>query len=455
MKTRICILIAALTAAFGLSCANAGAQNSGDDFFDGFFGQGFPFGQSWDNSGQRTNRKNVKVIYDLDFEYYFDNRENETSDSYYSPSMTINSVRLTPTAGIEIAQRNNLNHRLMLGIDIQKNMGESPTGDYDKSLRNWDLFKEITLYYRLRWRNEKNILTGYAGMFPRHFCGEKYSTAFISDSLRFFDNNLEGIMLQLERPKAFYEIGCDWCGMYGSKRREKFAIFSYGEGSLLPWLSAGWTFYGIHYANSEEYRGVVDNNLAQLFLRFDFTGRTGFQDLSTKISFLQGAHQDRKSDNGFIFPNGFEHELSIRRWNVGIDNRFYFGANLMPFYDNIEPSGHKFGTGLYQNDPHYRIHRSPLVESNKYGGYDRLEAYYQPKIASFLDLKVAVVLHFAGDFNKPSDFGFAGWQQKFSLLFNLDKLMHPQKGFVKSSARRGRNNSGKESRISGGNGHTI
>ena len=47
--------------------------------------------------------------------------------------------------------------------------------------------------------------------------------------------------------------------------------------------------------------------------------------------------------------------------------------------------------------------------------YDRLEFYYQPVVAGFLNLRLATCLHFTGN-------GFEGWQQKLCLVVNLDNF---------------------------------
>ena len=117
---------------------------------------------------------------------------------------------------------------------------------------------------------QKNLgdtdLTLYAGIFPRSRTTGDYSPAFFSDSLVFYDNNLEGVMLQLRRPHASFEVACDWMGQYGPDRREKFMVFSAGEGEILPFMSLGYAGYLYHFANSYTQKGVVDNILLNPYL---------------------------------------------------------------------------------------------------------------------------------------------------------------------------------------------
>ncbi len=107
------------------------------------------------SAGAKDDEK-VRFAYDVDFEMNFDNREFYRST--FSESMTIFGARLTPSAGISIPQRSHgMNHKLMVGIDVMKNFGQSPVspelgGPSDEAAsrqNNLDLFREITLYYKL------------------------------------------------------------------------------------------------------------------------------------------------------------------------------------------------------------------------------------------------------------------------------------------------------------------
>lgn len=82
---------------------------------------------------QRNEHKAIKFAYDINFEYNFDNREFDTGGNLYTNSMTINAARLTPMAGFKINEGNKSEHKVMLGIDILKNMGLLP-----QMLQKWD-----------------------------------------------------------------------------------------------------------------------------------------------------------------------------------------------------------------------------------------------------------------------------------------------------------------------------
>lgn len=348
----------------------------------------------------------VKFAYDVDFEMKFDNRE--YYESAFSKSMTIFGARLTPSVGLALAEKNGAEHRLMLGVDVMKDFGSAATSD---------LFHEMTLFYKFEKQFPKTKMDIYAGIFPRMAMEGSYSQAFFSDSLRFYDNNIEGILLKFHRPNAYFEVGCDWMGQYGAVRREKFMIFTAGEGKALPFMSLGYAGYMLHYANSDIAKGLVDNILVNPYARFDLGYLTDMQALSLRVGWLQAMQRDREYDGVFVFPYGVEFDQEIRKWNVGILNKVFYGVDMMPYYNNIDNAGLKYGPDLYFGDPFYRVHDDG---SNGAGVYDRFELYYEPKIGDFLKLRVSALFHF-------HNHGYSGCQQMISLCFNLDSLISSRK----------------------------
>ena len=389
-------------------------------------------------AGETETRGGLKVrfAYDVNFEMNWDNREN-TSD--LSPSMTVFGARLTPEIGIGVTQGNGTRHRVMLGVDIMKDFGRGPDASPDglvpgnKGYANADLFKEMTMYYRMDRRMGKTDFSLTAGIFPKRFSmSREYSPAFISDSLKFYDNNYEGLLLSFSRPKSCYEVGCDWMGMFGRYERERFMLFSHGRSQILSWLSLGYTAYMYHYACSSTVDGVVDNILLNPWICLDAAPVVPLQQLSLTVGWRPGAQQDRLNVGECVFPFGAEFTFDVRKWNVGLRNRLFVGRDMMPYYDSRDAGGYKYGNSLYWGDPFYRLFSGndsrfagagssddamPLYDrSRSIGIYNRLEAYYEPRIADFLYLKVGLVAHFL-------ESGYAGFHQQVSLIFNLQELL--------------------------------
>ena len=357
-----------------------------------------------------TDSTKVKVgfVYDLDFDMQFDNREFEGTS--YTSSMTIFGARVTPAVGVGLQQKNGTKHRLMVGIDIMKNFGAAS--------KNSELFDEMTLYYDVKKQLGKTGFEMLAGIFPRRYAEGSYSQAFYSDSLRFYDNNLEGLMLKFSRPKAYFEIGCDWMGMYDTFSRERFQIFSSGEGKVLPFLSLGYAASLYHFSCSGVSIGVVDNALINPYLRFDLASVADMQALSVRLGWLQALQNDRANVGHYVFPGGAEVVMEVQKWNVGVRNDMFIGTDMMPYYNAVDNAGYKYGSVLYMGSPFYRVWDDGRDEV---GLADRLEVYYAPKFgAPYLDMKVSAIFHFDGE-------KYCGCRQMVSLNFNLENLLSRKK----------------------------
>ena len=371
-------------------------------------------------SAMATEKPKVSFAYDLDFEMNFDNRE--FAKSRFTPSMTIFGARVTPAVGLSVAEQDGTLHRLMAGVDVMKDFGASPvseliaggqTAETARNLNNLGLFREVSLYYNLRKKVSKVDMELYAGIFPRSAMGGSYSQAFFSDSLKFYDNNLEGLLLKFRRPKAYFEVGCDWMGQYGTARRERFMIFTAGEGKVQPFMSLGYAGYMLHYANSVQAKGLVDNILLNPYACFELAEYTGLQKLSFRLGWLQAIQRDRAYEGGFVYPFGGEFDQEVRNWNVGIHNKMFYGTDMMPYYNNFDNAGLMYGAQLYFGDPFYRVHDDGATGA---GFYDRLEVYYEPKLSDWLDLRVSAVFHFNGT-------RYSGCQQVIGLRFDLHELL--------------------------------
>ena len=353
-----------------------------------------------------TDSTKVKVgfVYDLDFDMQFDNREFDGTS--YTSSMTVFGARVTPAVGVGLQQKNGTKHRLMVGIDIMKNFGAAS--------KNSELFDEMTLYYDVKKQLGKTGFEMVAGIFPRRYAEGSYSQAFYSDSLRFYDNNLEGLLLKFSRPKAYFEIGCDWMGMYDTYSRERFQIFSSGEGRVLPFLSLGYAASLYHFSCSGVSIGVVDNALINPYLRFDLASVADMQALSVRLGWLQALQTDRANVGHYVFPGGAEVVMEVQKWNVGLRNDMFIGTDIMPYYNTVDNAGYKYGNVLYMGSPFYRVWDDGR---DGIGLADRLEVYYAPKFgAPYLDMKVSAIFHFDGE-------KYCGCRQMVSLNFNLEKLL--------------------------------
>ena len=349
-----------------------------------------------------NGRKGVSFAYDVNFEMHFDNREFDKNN--FSNSSTLFGARLTPSIGFDLKQKGGMHHRVMMGVDVMKEFGAG--SDYK-------VLGDVSLWYRMQKKLGKTEVLLTAGVFPRRFSNSDWPLSFFSDSLRFYDNNLEGLLLQVHRPNARFEVGCDWLGMYGSDSRERFMLFSSGHGNLGQLFSIGYYAYLYHFACSWHASGVVDNILANPYVRFNLGPILPLDNLSITLNWLQSAQNDRKFVGKYTFPCGFQIDTDIRKWGAGIRNLFFYGSDMMPYYNSVDESSAKYSNSLYMGDPFYRIHDDGT--SSGWGPYDRLEAYWEPQIGPYLQIRITAAFHF----HKK----YSGCQQMVSLKFNLEELL--------------------------------
>ncbi len=364
-----------------------------------------------------------RIVYDIQYEYYFDNREFDRGGNIYTESMTINASRLTSIVGFSVNSGKRTNHKLIFGAQNIRNMGESPSGKqyvFSKEEANPELstkrsLQEFVYYYDFRSKlSKKSTMEGVFGAFPRAKIEGEYSSATLSDSLRFYDPTIEGMLLKYKTGSFFAELGLDWMGMAGFDRKERFEIFSYGKFDFSNTLSAGWTLNLYHFAGSVASPGVVDNVLLSPHLKFDFSKTSSFQRLSFKFSALTAYQWDRRYDERrHIFLNG-EFITDIRKYNLGIYNTLIGGGDLMPYYNSKYKASDgsaevwlKYANLLYRGENYYR-HR---------GFYNKLELYWQPRLARFIDLRLSFDFHFA------DRLGYIGSQQRLSVIFTLNEIL--------------------------------
>ena len=368
---------------------------------------------------ETSSDKKVKFVYNAVFDFNFDNREFDPGKEELASSGTIFGARLTPSAGIEIKSGSST-HRLMAGIDVMKDFGRSPVlrdgaPDNDIHLENSRLLREVTMYYSVTSTIGNWQLRGFAGILPRYLTTGDYSKAFFSDSLVFYDNNLEGALIQATGKSTAIEVVFDWNGKYGIGRREQFSAFGHLTHSFARIMQGGLYAKYHHYANTATYGSVVGDAPLMPLVQENFGTMAGIQELSAKIALYCGLQNDRRDkENGNKGRTGTELTLKAMKWNIGIDNTLYIGQGLMPLYSRIDDGGYRYGNSLYTGSPMYRLDASDEA-SRKWKTYNRLEVFYQPHIADFIDLRLSVIAHFPGS--------FAGTQQQLSLLFNLDRLI--------------------------------
>lgn len=279
-------------------------------------------------------QEDVQVVVGADFDTYFDNRE--YAGSPIGESQTLFSSRLTPKVGIEWSGRN----RLMVGMDMLSNFGDDS-----------DLFAKIRPQIYYSFNSER--VSAYAGIFSRDEMMGRYSELILSDSVRFYENRVQGLMGQYRGHRGFVELSLDWCGMYSTHSREKFRVLSAGEIDFDRYerrFYGGYALQVFHYAGSETIQNcVVDNIIIDPYVGARFSA---FFDFDVRLHYVQTMQRDRANEDKFRTPKGGMLQLRMERWGLYLDEQLYLGENLQPYYSTFRseafPNG--YGGDLYAGE---------------------------------------------------------------------------------------------------------
>ena len=175
-------------------------------------------------------------------------------------------------------------------------------------------------------------MTAAAGIFTRDMMhDDDYSTAFFSESERFFHNRMNGVLAQYNgKRNSYVEFVCDWEGMYSTLSREKFRILLAGR-HYLDTFYYGFNYSMFHYAGQQgaPIENVVDLQLLNPCVGVRFNA---FFDFDIKLGALLTAQRDRSFGHSWETPCMGEFAFRISRWGLSLDERLYVGDNIHPFF---------------------------------------------------------------------------------------------------------------------------
>ena len=250
-----------------------------------------------------------EILLGTDFKMYFDNKD-FGSNEFAVPGLDIESgtdfaARLTPRVGIRWDEKNTL----VIAADMIKNFGTQESA----------YLSEIKPVFYYQFQTPK--VTAAAGIFTRDMMhDDDYSTAFFSESERFFHNRMNGVLAQYNGKRDSYvEFVCDWEGMYSTLSREKFRILLAGR-HYLDTFYYGFNYSMFHYAGQQ---GAPIENVVDLQLLTPCVGVrfNAFFDFDIKLGALLTAQRDRSFGHSWEKPCMGEFAFRISRWGLSLDER--------------------------------------------------------------------------------------------------------------------------------------
>lgn len=350
-----------------------------------------------------------EILVGADFDMYFDNKE-FGNNTFAVPGEDIESgtdfaARLIPKIGIRWEEKNTL----MFGVDMLQNFGE----------RNSGFLSDVkpVIYYQFLTPRVKAV----AGIFTRDMThSDDYSTAFFTDSHKFFHNRMNGVLAQYNAGPSYVEFICDWEGMYSETSREKFRILSSGR-HYLKYFYYGYNFSMFHFAGQ---KGAQLENVVDAFLLNPAVGVkfNAFFDFDIRLGLLQSAQRDRSFGHSWETPRMGEFGLKMSRWGFTLDERLYFGNNLHPFFGGHtleEEDGTTtyipYGRELYPGESFFRTDKNI---------YNRASlSYAKWFFKDTLRVKAEFVTHYDGT--------GLGSQQKLEVSVRLLKSVYNSKNHKK------------------------
>lgn len=301
----------------------------------------------------------IKGLAEINFDTWLDNREYHSD---YAVDQTLFGSRITPIIGLGWDE----GHSIMIGGDFRAEFGS----------KSFSKKPEFIMYYNY----DSEHFKAYAGVLPRRKVLGDYPAVFFSDSVKYYDTNIDGILLQYVGGRGYVELAIDWLSMISDSQREKFVVFSSGRLNFdRQKLFVGYHASMFHHSVSHTEEGVVDNLLIHPYIGMDFSkkyynkrGKEKLQQICFNVGWLQAAQRDRRNENKFVTPHGLQFEFTLEKWGVGINNVFYYGDGLMPYYD-------RYGNGLYQGSSFYQTDGNML---------NRTEIYWNPVKRDDINLQV-------------------------------------------------------------------
>ncbi len=282
-------------------------------------------------TAQKIDSESPKFEWSIDFRSVFDNRE---CDARYTDCKTFFLAQLSPEIGVSFSDRR---HLVSGGVVYTQPIG-----------CEWDGHRlSPTLYYMYKVPRTRFAL----GMIPRRHLIRELPNYLMSDSANYFQSNIRGAMVALQRPDGFFQAFIDWRGMQGEKRREAFHIIGQGEwqrpGGMFMAGGVGMLNHLARRKNAPASERVIDNFVVNPYVGLDLTPKVSpIDSLSLRVGPITSITRNR-AEGGWIVPIGLWAELDMSWWRLSLQNTLYVGNKpLFPLYS-------QFGSLLNDGEPYY------------------------------------------------------------------------------------------------------
>lgn len=287
-----------------------------------------------------------ELEWNINFFAFADNREYSVSDR---ESPTYMGLQLAPEAGLLMDST----HRIRVGMNLLKEFG---TNNFRRI--------EPTIYYQYQQR----AVDFYIGVFPRVGLTDNFSNALLSDTVRYYRPNLNGILFRYKKSHVFQQVWIDWRSKQTEYQREQFIVGVSGKLSrgLFSVEHEAILWHNALPSRNEAGVHVEDNAALKLQLGVDFSSKTALDSLALRA--------------GGLFS--FDRDRAIDKWNATKGLIIEADLAYRSFY---------MKNTLYWGDPQVIALGDDFFSENR---YNRLDLGWMPFRGNGLTARLEVSLHF-------------------------------------------------------------
>ncbi len=328
-----------------------------------------------------------ELEWNVDANGFFDNME---LSSKHRNDGTLTGFWIEPKVGIRDSV-----HALRVGYGAVNCWGG------EKMFNN----ETLTLYYMYDGAPFRVLV----GAFPREELYGNFPTCIFSDSLRYYNKNVQGALFQYGTDKGYVEALLDWTGQIGHNRHEQFLA------GLSARLNMGHAYMGVqgyyyHYAltlDAPADMHIQDYSISNGFLGYDFTEQTSLDSLSVQCGVLFGMERDRRGKTlDWNLRPGILFEATLGLKCLYLKETFYCGKRQ-------QIQGDLGINRWYWNDPYYR---SKI--------YNRVDALYRFAHGRGFEGYIGAVAHFDGD--------VIDWQQQIKVSVSLGNMKQHKRKLLRN-----------------------
>lgn len=247
-----------------------------------------------------------KLEWSFDFRGIGDNRE--FTPIYGSPQTIIGE-----RSSLELGTTLDSKHRLRVALTHFHEFGTDIT--FNKP--------QITAYYRY----DDSKTQFYFGAFPRYNL-INFPLAFLSDTISYYQPNIEGLLAQHDWGWGNQLIFVDWTGKKLRDQREKFIAATSGCMHFKQFYLENFLLL-YHYALMEghdEAQHIIDNSAANINLGYRLPDAGFLQQSYLEAGFLTSQYRERNVSNGFHYSTSFFSTIFLQHKKLAIRNTLSLGA---------------------------------------------------------------------------------------------------------------------------------